>query len=284
MMETNIINKLNVLDGALDIKVIRHSGEDNYVYAVKPSIDAQRQFYEQTMLNPSDSDIPVFNNYWQFDENKGIKGSSTFLALRMDKTALRPNKLWIPGLLEANVFEKRGFGNDVYRTYGLVVYNDDKPNRQISEVLVPQAKELGLKLPLIVPFRDLDYNPDKKKDSGIELFFVEVPKGIISGKKAVEQINSLDITSNSGVHRDITSNSGVHRLYCGRHGIWVAICTNLDGSGDGGRMDWVCGEAPRADLEIAHKALIGRKYGESIKELQREQKEKLSNFEESLSC
>ena len=95
--------KIDVLKDAQDLAIITSSGRDSYIYAVKPSLHAQKKFYDLSLSNPSDTKKPVFQKYWEFDKNIGIMGTSTFLALRFDKLALRPSGLWIPELLEAKV-------------------------------------------------------------------------------------------------------------------------------------------------------------------------------------
>lgn len=263
--------KINVLRGAQDFIVIGKSGRDSYVYAVKPSLDVQKQFYEASISNPEDADIPVFQRYWKFNEEQGIRGSSAFLALRLDQRALRPNGLWIPGLLEAKVLESQGkLENGLYRDNGITVYSDAQPNKEVAETLIPQAAELDLELPLVVPFRALDYAPTR--ENGLDISFAESPKGIISGKEAQDKISSFYFKENFGVH-------GLGRF---GYGCWVAHWDKLDDSCDGGRVDWVCGEATHEILEKAHPELSERKYGERIKELREEQKSENAKFRESL--
>ncbi len=267
------MRKQSVLKNARDFIVIEKTGRDSHIYAVKPSLDVMRQFYEQSISNPEDRDVDVFNRHWKFDAKEGIRGSSTFLALRFDKQALRPNGLWIPGMLEAKALESQGkLQNGVYRDYGIVVYNDDNPNKQVAETLVPQAKELGLELPLIVPFMALDYVPNKHRKYGIEPSLLNSGKGIISGKKAQDNINSLNYKANSGVLR----------LLRDRGGDWNANWYDLDDSGDDGRVDWICGEATSKILEKAYSELSERKYGERIRELREEQKSESAKFKDSL--
>ena len=92
-MSTQTSQELNVLDDVQNLIVLRYSGKDRHVYAVKPSVDVMRQFYEQSISSPADANVPAFSGYWDFNEQTGIRGSSTFLTLRLDKIALRPSGL-----------------------------------------------------------------------------------------------------------------------------------------------------------------------------------------------
>lgn len=257
--------KINVLKDAQDITVIENLGDGNYVYAAKPSLDIMKQFYEQSIENPEDRNVNAFDDYWEFYEKTGIKGSSTFLTLRLDKLALRPNDLWVPGLLEAKVIGDKGkLESEVFRDYGIVVHDSGEPNKHISEVLVPQARKLGLKLPLIVPFRSLDYVNDQNKTYGIKLFLLNSGIGIIQGEEAQNKINSFDYEGNSGVQR------------------FPRYWDDLSGSNHHDKVDWICGEATQEILEKAYSKLSERKYGERIRELKEEQKSEHVKFIESL--
>ena len=270
MISEKNMGKQDVLRDAQDLIVIGKSGKDSYIYAVKPSLNVQRRFYEQSISNPADAAVPAFQRYWKFDEKEGITGSSTFLALRFDSGVLRPEGLWIPGLLEAKALESQGkLQNRVYRDCGIVVYSEGSPNKEIAEVLVPQARGLGFTLPLIVPYRALEPHAEGGE---IRPSFVEVPQGVIHGKKAEKEIGSLDYRENSGVH-------GLGR---GTGGDWDADWDNLGDSDDDGRVDWVCGEAHRKILEQVHSKLSERQYGERIKELRGQQKAESAKFRKSL--
>ena len=264
------MRKTDVLKNAQDFIVIGQFARDSYVYASKPSFGTQKQLYEQSISNPNDKNVDVFDRCWKFDEQQGIKGSNTFLALRFDKMALRPYGLWIPGLLEAKVLDKQGkLENGVYRDYGVAVYDEQNPNQEMAQRLVPQAQDFGLQLPLIVPFRALDYNPNGNQ---IDVSFVQSPQGIIQGKDAQRNIDSLNYKGNSGVQ-------GLSRSW---DGYWFAIWYRLDFSDDVGRVDWVCGEATRKILEHAYSELNERNYGKQIQTLKEKQKADKDNFRKSL--
>ena len=233
------MKKTNILKGAQDFTVIGKSGKDCYIYAAKPSLEAQKQLYDISVSNSEDKNIDAFQRCWKFDEQKGIRGSSVFLALRFDKLALRPNGLSIPGLLEAKVLEKQGkLENGVYRDYGITICNEQSPNQEIAQRLISQAKNLGLSLPLIVPFRALDYITE---DGKVTFFILDSIEGVIAGKKAQRMIDSLDYQGNLGVQG----------LVRGMSGYWYADWDVLYYSTGGGRVDWICGEATKQNLERA---------------------------------
>jgi hypothetical protein len=256
MTETDETYRASVLEDAQDIAVVEALGGDNYVYAVKPSLGFQRGAFEQSVSNPEHGKVPAFGKHWKFDNQKGITGSNFYHALRLDKQALRPLGLWIPGLLEARTLESQGkLENGVYRDYGVAAYDGEGPNKELARVLVPQARVLGVEFPLVVPYRALDFNVEGKDFSAS---FVQNPRGIISGEDAERELSSLNYRGNSGVR------------WLGRYGggLWLAVWGSLDGSDDDGRVDWVCGEATRAELEDAHSSLLDRKYRSSLEKEQ----------------
>ena len=265
-MEAKYKSATDVLADAQDLVVLGRSG-DNHVYAVKPSLAFQRQAYEESIVDANERDTPAFQNHWKLGKN-GIEGSSTFLALRLDKRVARPRGLWIPGLLEAKALESQGkLENGVYRDYGNLVYSNGEPNKQIAERLTTQAQELGLPLPLVVPFRALDYSPDKKdKEYGVVVSLVENPQGIISGNEAVKEINKLNWKGNSGFHR----------LVRYRDGDWDADWSYLDDSDDFGRVEWFCGEATSQNLKDAHDMFLEREFGAELRK-RKEQFDRLLN-------
>ncbi len=265
-----LTKKIDVFNDAQDFTVIGKSetNKDSYIYAVKPSLETMGHFYAQTIAHREDFDFH-FNTYWRFDKEEGIKGSSFYLALRFDKTALRSNGLWLPGLLEAKVLDKLGkLENGVYRDFGIVLYNEKEPTQEMAQSLVSQAKSINLQLPLIVPFKALDYDTNKNK---VNVSLVN-PQGIIHGKEAQKQIYSF------GYQID----SGVRRLGRGGAGDWDVDWGGLAGSDGGGRVDWICGEESREVLREAHKLLVTRKYGVKIKVLEDKRYEEENNFEKSL--
>jgi hypothetical protein len=264
---------LSVLNDAQDILVIRSAGKDNYVFAAKPSLNFQRQTYQESVSNPEDVGISAFSRYWKFDENVGIRGSSTLLALRYDKRSLRPRNLWIPGSPEARFLEEAGkLENGIYRDYGLAIFSKGGPNEEIASAISRQAEKLGLNLPLINPFMALDYDPNQEANYGINVKLVEAPKGIIHGKEAQEALKSFAYIGNSGAQ-------GVGR---DTDGFWYADWNLLDYSDGLGRVDWICGKATQKNLIDAYNALLERKYDTQMRDLKSRKEKELSAFENSL--
>ena len=279
MAEKKYASASDILADAQDLVVLRRSG-DNHVYAVKPSLEAQRQLYLESIADPSERDIPAFQGHWKLGKT-GIEGSSTFLTLRLDKRALRPRGLWVPGLLEAKALESKGkLENGVYRDYSTVVHSVGNPHKETAEEIAKQAKSLGLGLPLIAPFKSLDYSCDRKSKYGIAISLVKSPTGLISGQDAQAQIDALDFKSDSGFRwlgRD-------------RDGGWNADWNYLDYSDEDGRVEWFCGEAAREKIIEANATLTERKYAQKIRALETQmtkleeaQIKERADFEKSLN-
>ncbi len=253
------IPNIDVLEEVQDIHPVGRSG-DNHIYAAKPSLEVMRQFYEEIVAQ----DATRVSGHWVFGKD-GIKGSSFHSCLGFDADVLRPRGLWLPGLVEGKTLDSaKKLSNGVYRDYGIVLYDGTEPNHEIAERLASEAEALGLKLPLVIPFRALNHSPN--------ISFVESPEGIISGKEAEKQINVLNYKGNSGVRR----------LLRDWYGGWDGRWGNLAGSSASGRVDWVCGEATRADLTSVYDSLAERKYGKQIRELQDAKARDVKAFEESL--
>ena len=252
MAETAQTERVNVLGDAQDITLIKHLGHGNYVYAAKLSLDAQSQFYNLSISDPKDEEVLVFQGYWEFDEEKGIMGPNPWLNLRFDRQALRPSGLWLPGLLEAKSLHNQGKLEEGFlRGYGFVVYSEDNPNIEIARPLIAQAESFGLRPPLIIPFRALDYNIERKE---AKPFFIKSPKGMISGEGAEKELNSFCYRGNSGVH-----GFGLDAYESWTADLVLDYPFNplLDNC-DLDVVDWVCGEASRAKIERAKGLLLER--------------------------
>ncbi len=261
---------VNILEDARDLAVIgKAEQEDRFVYAAKPSLEKLAQFYKASISNPEDAEIKAFQSHYEFDRKKGITGSSPSLNLRLEKRALRLYQLWLPGLLEGRVLDKRKkLENNVYRDYGIILLDNSPPDEEIAEALIAQASRLGLQLPLIIPFRALDYSQNKGNQKyGLDISFVQNPRGIISGEEAVKQIKLLNVVKRSSVRRLIRDIGG------GWRAAWYYLANSYEGGRSG---DWICGEATRDDLSQAHKELMERKYGSMIKKETAEFKQSLS--------
>ncbi len=240
--------------------IIGPSGrEGNLVYSQSLTGDLARQVYQEgrQIVAKDYSNTPAFKGYRNFGEKTGkIIGSSTFWGIVDDKV-LRKQGLWIPELREARKLDELGkLSNRVYRDFGVVVYNDIDYNTEIGKVLVREAKKRDLKLPLVLPFRALDIRK-AGNNYGAEIVFADDTQGVISGDEAQEVINSLDYKTNSGVRR----------LCRVGDGLWFADWDDLAGSGDSGRVDWVCGEATRANLSKKLEDSVNVLYDNQIREL-----------------
>lgn len=259
----------DILSDAQDIVPLMPSQSNRglHVYAVKPSISAQRQLFNESVADEAEKNILAFQGHWKFNKQKGITGSSTYLALRFEKKALRPRGMWLPGLLEAKILEYKGkLKNDgFYRDYSTVVcrlkvYIMADIDKKRSEEFIAQAKESGLELPLILQFSAMDYALDKRKPYGLFVSILQSPEGIIKGTEATQELSKQEL---SEFHWKKWS--GVNRLsrYHERWG--VIFGNNLSTSGDDGRVDWFCGEATEQDLRETYNPLLERRDGKNMK-------------------
>jgi hypothetical protein len=265
-----------VLNDAENIVLVRPADNvGNYVFAVRPSFAFRKKVFEDTTSNPLENGVKAFNGYWKIDETeREAKGSSTSLGLRLDKV-IRPLGLWVPGVLEAKVLDaKKELTDGVYRDFGMAVYNESNPNKEIAQKLVERAKKEGWDLPLLVPFRGLDYQLNPKAQYGVDVSMVDKPEGIIKGREASDILSKFAWKANSGAPRLLRNDDGA----------WFAV-DYLARSLDYGRVgDWICGEAARADLAKAYDSLSERKYGVKIRELQEQMQKQTETFVQELEA
>ena len=99
------------------------------------------------------------------------------------------------------------------------------------------------------------------------------PEGIIYGNEAQEALSDLSLVGNSGLHW----------LFRDRYGFWFAGWDDLANSNGYGRVDWICGEATRADLEQAYGGVVERKYSDKIRSLKEQMEKEIPAFQESLN-
>ena len=225
-----------VLETAEDLVVLDSRNCYKVKFAFPFKGEVARHYFDKTLANPDERDVEGFKGCWKYDsKTELIHGSSVFLTLRLDKV-VRKEDLWIPTLEEARLLDKKGkLSNGVYRDFGVVVYSQGEPNQRVAKEIRSQTKR---KFPLIVPFSALDYRVDSEFPNGVAVFLSDNQDEIKSGKKAQE------IFSNC-----YTRDSGACRVSQDRDGDWGAGWLGLDGSGGDGRVDWMCGEATRSDLE-----------------------------------
>jgi hypothetical protein len=181
---------------------------------------------------------PVFNTHFSFNEDKGvITGSNTYWGILVNN-ALNERGFRLPTITEARELDSEGkLSNNVYRDFGMAVYNDGTPNQEVAKKLVEEAEKRGWELPVLAPFEAL-----RLLKTGTRISFGKDPKGIISGDEARQYLSD---------NFTYKGNSGARRLIRNRNGYWNAGWSGLDDSVDYGRVDWLCGEATRADLETA---------------------------------
>jgi len=258
-----------ILETAEDIVVINKSKKDKVVFAFLFKGEITKHYFDKTLANKEENKVDGSKRFWKYDPKKGlITGSSTILTLRLDEE-LRTDGLWIPTAEEAMFLDKnKKLPNNVYRDYGIVVFNDDNPNKDVAKRLIKEANKRVYQLPILVPFKAL-----KLIKTGTQISFNKDAEAIISGEEAKQYLE------NEFGHK---GESGVCRLYRGRNGDWGAYWNGLDYSDDVGRVDFVCGEATRPDLTTAYENLIKRQYDVQIKELATERDEKLGTFIKSL--
>ena len=227
-----------ILETAEDIVVINKSKKDKVVFAFLFKGEITKHYFDKTLANKEENKVDGSKRFWKYDPKKGlITGSSTILTLRLDEE-LRTDGLWIPTAEEAMFLDKnKKLPNNVYRDYGIVVFNDDNPNKDVAKRLIKEANKRVYQLPILVPFKAL-----KLIKTGTQISFNKDTEAIISGEEAKQYLeNEFDYKGESGACR------------LGRSGIgnWYADWNRLDISNGGGRVDFVCGEATAKNLETA---------------------------------
>ncbi|MFA5019584.1 MAG: hypothetical protein WC533_00625 [Candidatus Pacearchaeota archaeon] len=255
-----------VLNTAEDLVIIGKSGtKGKYVFAFPLKGEVAKHYFYKTLADGEERNVAGFKEYWQFDDKTGlITGSSTFLALRLDE-AVRADGFWIPDIEEALFLDKeRRLTNGVYRDYGLAVFNDREPNQEVANEII--SKSGNRELPLIIPFKDVAHRLDGNFPYGVAISLVDNPSGLKSGEQAQKILSRFNYVGDSGACR----------VYRYRYSGWFAGLDGLGGSGSGGRGDFLCGEATRADLLSAHDGLLKRRYDAKLFELAKEEKRLLA--------
>ncbi|MEK6850489.1 MAG: hypothetical protein AABX85_02860 [Nanoarchaeota archaeon] len=206
--------------------------------------DEAREVYKEVkaMVAKDFKNVPAFSQYFEFDEERGlIKGSNTFYGIVANEV-LSKSGLWIPTIVEAKQLDAaKKLSNGVYRDFGIAVYDESNPNKEIAQKLIAEANKRGWQTPILLPFKALKL---KKGGSpyGVSVLFKDDAQGIMNGDEArtylKEQFNYV-------------SNKGAHRLSRGGDGYWSAANAYLANSGDYGRVDFASGEATAKNLESA---------------------------------
>jgi len=260
-----------ILSTAEDIIVLGKSGEDKVVFAFPFEREIAKNYYKKTIADTKENNVKGFNRHWKFDDKTGlIKGSNTFLVLKLDEQ-IRKDGLWIPTPEQAMLLDKKGkLSNNVYRDYGMAVYSEAQPNQEIAKEIISQTKR---KLPLVIPFKDLTHRLDENFPYGVAITLIDKPKEVIFGEEARQYLDK---------EFDYKMDSGVCRLYRYGDGDWDADWDRFDNSNADGRVDFVCGEATRADLKEAYKGLLEGQYNIQINKLTTERDERQAEFKKSL--
>ena len=222
----NMLDK--VLNTAKDIVVVEKIKDGKFVFIFPFEGEIAEHYFDKTLVNPKENKINGFNRYWDFNDKTGlINGSSTLLTLRLDEK-VRPDGFWVPTPEEGLFLDKNGkLSNNVYRDYGIAVYSENEPNKEIAKEIIKQVEK---DLPLVIPFKALTYRIDEGFPDGVAVALVENPKGIKSGGEASELLKKF-----------YTGNSGACGLDRNGGGYWDALWSYLALSSAAGRVDWMCG-------------------------------------------
>jgi len=230
-----------------------------------------KHYFDMALANPAERDLDGFNRHWKYNPKTGlIEGSSTLLTLRLS-TKTRLDGIEVPTLEEGMLLDKKGkLTNGAYRDFGVVVYSNGEPNQKVAEEIISQTKR---ELPLVISFGALDYRVDADFPNAIAVFLAENQDEVRSGKKAEEILS-----------KGYKESSGVCRVFRYGDGVWGANWGGLDYSNDYGQVDWMCGEAMRADLKVAYKGVLERKYDVEINKLNAKKETDAQDFLESLAA
>lgn len=188
-------------------------------------------------------------SYWALNQETGeINGSSTYLGIDTNRF-LRTKGLWLPTPQEGRQLDAHGkLSKGVYRDFGINVYSEDGDQAQLLKQFIDYAKARKWEFPFVLPFRTLGRKGNK-------IIPTEDNHDVLTGEEAQEFINALDYQNNQDAR-------GLCRYSGGR---WGGDVADFAGSGAFGRVDFVCGEATRKNLESDILAEIDRAYQERIK-------------------
>ena len=258
-----------VLSTAEDLVLVGSAQGDKMRFAFPLKGEVAEHYFNQSP-GVKNRDLDGFDRYWEYDLESGlIIGSNTPLTLGLDEV-VRPDGFSVPSVEEARVLDKEGkLTKGVYRVYGIVIFNGENPNSEIAQKIIEQAGDR--KLPFVIPFSAMTHQENRSLHYGISVSLTDTAEGLRSGRQAEEMLNSFDYKGNSGAQ-------GVGR---DSDGGWGA-CWGRFGSSSVGRVDWLCGEATRAELSNAFKQLMERKYDKQIRELTAERDKRTRSFLEEL--
>ena len=183
--------------------------------------------------------VPAFNRYFQYNEETGeIQGSNVPYCILANQV-LGKEGLWLPTIKEAKKLDKKGkLTNGVYRDYGVAVFSAENPNSEIVQRIIEQARDRGWNLPILAPYKSVEMAKSGDFPQGLAINLNDSP-AIMFGEKARQYLeDSFDYEGNSGAQW-VCRNTG---------GSWSAYWNWFVSSNSDGRVDWLCGEATRAEL------------------------------------
>ena len=239
---------------------------EKYIFAKPFRGDEAREVYKEVKkrVKKDFKNASVFDVYFQFnEETREINGSTTAHGILINDV-LTERGLRLPTITEAKKLDVSGrLSNGVYRDYGIAVYSENEPNKEIARELIKEANKRKWQLPILASFKDLELIK-----TGTEITFKKDAEGVITGEKARQYLNEqFNYTGNSGA-------CGLDRSGCG---CWNAGWCYLAYSGAAGRVDWMCGEATPKNLESAVLMDIGSIAKKEVEKLN----DKISSAKES---
>jgi len=244
---------------------------DDFVFARPMTLDEGRDVCEG-VIRKRDRDylsVEGLEEFFDFQEGVGIRGSNIkFLALinrvlREEEFVGRlSGEYWTPGFKEYKILdEQERLSNGVWRDMGLAVHDLNEPNKKLAGALLVDMESGQYESPVLVPSRAVDL--DKKGD----VVYSDYRSGVVFGEEAQEILRN-----DFRWVRD----SGVRRLGRIRDGGWGAYWDDLLSSYEDARVDWICAEGTRENLEHAIGEGLLKKYDAKAEEL----REQLNLLEE----
>ena len=235
--------KSELIPNSPETVVITPAQENMFYYAQRSTPAFQKAGYDVTRRH-AETNFPkaqAFKQYFKYNEKTGeINGSNLFWDAAFDISYLREKGLWLPTFQEARILEvKKKLSIGVYRGFGPILYNEQKPNAEFAKPLVEQAQAYKLSLPLVIPFKAIELQAEGS-EFGVTFSLLSSLEGVVSGNEARKLINQCSSRADSGFRRSDRSGGGG----------WGARWDVVAGSSEYGRVgDWVCGLAARENLE-----------------------------------
>jgi len=203
-------------------------------------------------------DLMFKDRYFQLQETKDgkiITGSNPGLVILCNDGLQEECELWLPTISQARILDEQGkLSNNVYRDYGVAVYNDSDPNQELAKHLIEQAKEKGFaNLPLLFSNCDLTL---EGQSGQFKPELIQSPIEILQGQEAEGVLKKM-----------YQGNLGARGVYRDDDGSWDADWNVPDDSNSDGRVDYACGEATRDELTEAYKEVAKNKFTKQLNDL-----------------